>query len=70
MKIEFSYEKKNWIGLGIAAAVGILMYIATRYHIWAFFIYMAVMFAITNLKFTFSKDHPMPWLCTLVLFIP
>ena len=70
MKIEFSYEKKNWIGLGIAAAVGILMYIATRYHIWAFFIYMAVMFAITNLKFTFSKDHPMPWLWTLVLFIP
>jgi len=70
MKLEFSLEKKNWIGIGIGAAVGLLMYISTRYYFLAFVLYVAVLFALANLKITFSESRPMPWLWTLIIFIP
>lgn len=62
MKVEFKINKKNYIGIGIGAAVGILMYIATRYPVWAFFIFVAALFVVSNVNFIFSETHPLPWL--------
>lgn len=61
MSVKFEISKRNCIGTGIGALVGLLMFIATRYPIWAFFLFAAALFLVTGLRFEISREHPLPW---------
>ncbi len=67
MKLRLEYDRKNYIYLGVALLVGVLLYVASGYRIWVLPLFGGLYYLIRSLRITLSEK--VPWIWTGLLFV-